>query len=170
MATNVGVLPVAGFQIDYADELEKITDFLSRYVPPPRAQRALPADDDEAAEEDDLADDINDLGVDDGDATEERSKAKYMKVLRRVANRQTAEVIIDLADLRKVSPCSWMCRAHPTDNSSRRTRRCCKTFSEIHADTFSCSAMPSTSSCLNPTPRWTTPRTCWISSCSKEGR
>jgi len=101
MATNVGVLPVAGIQIDYAEELEKISDFLSRYVPPPRARRDLPADDDEEAEED-LADDINDLGVDDDDERGQRSKAKYMKVLRRVANRQTAEVVIDLADLRKV--------------------------------------------------------------------
>ena len=31
-----------------------------------------------------------------------RSKAKYMKVIRKVANRQKSEVVVDLADLRKV--------------------------------------------------------------------
>ena len=108
MAANVGVLPVASIQIDYANELEKITDFLSRYVPPPRTRaRGLPADDDEEAEdeeaedeEDILADELEgmDVAADPG-----RSKAKYMKTLRRVANRRTAEVVVDLADLQKVS-------------------------------------------------------------------
>jgi hypothetical protein len=37
-----------------------------------------------------------------GSAVPGRSKAKYMRALRRVANRQTEEVVIDLADLRKV--------------------------------------------------------------------
>lgn len=43
---------------------------------------------------------MDDLSL--GGPREGRSKAKYMKVLRRVANRQTAEVIVDLADLKKV--------------------------------------------------------------------
>lgn len=105
MASTVGVLPVAGIQIDYEEETEKITEFLSTFVPPPRtARRDLVEDDDEEAEEDDLADDVADLDVDDDDEDgPPRSKAKYMKVLRRVANRQTTEVIVDLADLRKVS-------------------------------------------------------------------
>jgi DNA replication licensing factor MCM7 len=34
---------------------------------------------------------------------EERSKAKYMRVLRKVANRQSAAVIIDLNDVKEVS-------------------------------------------------------------------
>jgi DNA replication licensing factor MCM7 len=123
MATNVGVLPVAGIQIDYTEELEKISTFLSTFVPPPRARRDLPADDDEEAEED-LADEINDLDVDDNDEREERSKAKYMKVLRRVANRQTAEVVIDLADLRKVSRLV----VEVADDSSRTIHRCCTIF------------------------------------------
>ncbi|KAK4687318.1 DNA replication licensing factor MCM7, partial [Tremellales sp. Uapishka_1] len=97
----VGVLPVASIQINYEDELEKISDFLSSYVPAPRAHRRLPDDDDEEAEseeEEELADDLDDLAV-----GEERSKAKYMKVLRKVANRQTTEVVIDLGDLKKFS-------------------------------------------------------------------
>jgi DNA replication licensing factor MCM7 len=50
-----------------------------------------------------LADDLGDINVDDDDEdAPERSKAKYMKVLRKVANRQSAEVVIDLADLRRV--------------------------------------------------------------------
>jgi DNA replication licensing factor MCM7 len=43
-----------------------------------------------------------DLGGSQGANGERRSKAKYMKLLRKVANRQTAEVIVDLADLKKV--------------------------------------------------------------------
>lgn len=113
---SVGVLPVAGIQIDYEEETEKITEFLSRYVPPPRtARRDLPEDDDEEAEEEDLADDVADLDVD--DENNPRSKAKYMRVLRRVANRQTSEVIVDLADLRKVSP-----TLDPTHRSTPTTR------------------------------------------------
>ena len=111
MAAPVGVLPVASIQLDYAEELEKITQFLSTYVPPPRDPRAtLPANDDEEAE-DDLADDLDDMAFDaDGDEQGERSKAKYMRVLRKVANRQTAEVVVDLADLRKVGR-KWVSQA-----------------------------------------------------------
>jgi DNA replication licensing factor MCM7 len=85
----------------------KIEDFLTRFVPQPRHRgQPLPADDDEEAEDDgeDLADDLNDLDVDGEDGLPGRSKAKYMKVMRKVANRQTSEVVIDLADLRKVCP------------------------------------------------------------------
>jgi DNA replication licensing factor MCM7 len=105
MAATAGVLPVANFQIDYPAELDKITEFLSSYVPPPRApRRGLPSDDDEDAEEEDNEDDLED-GLDNlsVDGRVERSKAKYMKVLRKVANRQTSEVIVDLGDLIKVS-------------------------------------------------------------------
>lgn len=102
MAAPVGVLPVASIQLDYAEELEKITEFLSSYVPPPRDPRAaLPDNDDEEAE-DDLADAVDDMDMDGDSQDGERSKAKYMRVLRKVANRQTAEVVVDLADLRKV--------------------------------------------------------------------
>jgi len=73
---------------------------LTRYVPQLRQRRGLPADDDEDEE---LADDLDDLGVDGEDEAPGRSKAKYMKVLRNVANRQTTEVVVDLADLRKVN-------------------------------------------------------------------
>ena len=101
-----GVLPVANFNIDYNSEMERITDFLSRYVKerarPNRrrgqAEAEIPSDDDDAAE-DDLVENADDLDMDGGAS---RSKAKYMKVLRKVANRQTSEVVVDLADLKKV--------------------------------------------------------------------
>ncbi|KAL7421120.1 DNA replication licensing factor MCM7 [Cryptotrichosporon argae] len=101
-SSTVGVLPVASFEIDYADELGRIKDFLEKYVAPPRGARdarGLPADDDEDAE-DELPDDLSSLGLDE-DEGDRRSKAKYMRVLRKVANRQTAEVVVDLADLQK---------------------------------------------------------------------
>jgi DNA replication licensing factor MCM7 len=106
-APAIGVLPVASIAINYEDELAKIESFLTTYVPERRrnARRgaALPADDDEEAEdEDDMADEMDGMDVDEGEG-EGRSKAKYMRVLRKVANRQTAEVVIDLGDLRKVS-------------------------------------------------------------------
>ena len=84
---------------------------MTRYVPQPRPRRALPANDDEEAddEEEDLADDLDELDVDGDGEGPDRSKAKYMKVLRKVANRQTSEIIVDLADLRKVR-----CIAHPS--------------------------------------------------------
>jgi DNA replication licensing factor MCM7 len=46
-----------------------------------------------------LADAVDDLDVGEG-----RSKAKYMKILRKVANRQSAAVVIDLNDVKEVSP------------------------------------------------------------------
>jgi len=45
-----------------------------------------------------LADAVDDLDVN----GEERSKAKYMRVLRKVANRQSAAVVIDLNDVKEV--------------------------------------------------------------------
>jgi DNA replication licensing factor MCM7 len=114
-APAIGVLPVASIAINYEDELAKIESFLTTYVPDRRrnARRGapLPADDDEEAEdEDDVADEMDGMDVDDGEG-EGRSKAKYMRVLRKVANRQTAEVVIDLGDLRKVSESG---NDHPT--------------------------------------------------------
>lgn len=32
-----------------------------------------------------------------------RSKAKYMRIMRKVANRQTSEVVIDLKDIQQVN-------------------------------------------------------------------
>lgn len=69
------------------------------------SRRHLPDDDDQEAEDedeenaDDLADAVDDLDVN----GEERSKAKYMRVLRKVANRQSAAVVIDLNDVKEVS-------------------------------------------------------------------
>jgi DNA replication licensing factor MCM7 len=61
-------------------------------------------DDDEAEDDEDdaesLADGMSEVDMD--GAREGRSKAKYMKVLRKVANRQTTEVVVDLGDLKKV--------------------------------------------------------------------
>ena len=47
-----------------------------------------------------MAADVGDMDM--GGEGEGRSKAKYMKLLRRIANRQTTEVVIDLSDLKKV--------------------------------------------------------------------
>ncbi len=49
-----------------------------------------------------MADGLDGMAVDGDREVPGRSKAKYMKVLRKVANRQTSEVVVDLADLRKV--------------------------------------------------------------------
>ena len=72
-------------------------------------RRQIPDDDDQEAEEDDeedadaLADAVDDLDVN----GEERSKAKYMRVLRKVANRQSAAVVVDLNDVQEVSDLIW---------------------------------------------------------------
>ncbi|WWD21313.1 hypothetical protein CI109_105797 [Kwoniella shandongensis] len=130
-SANVGVLPVASIQINYDEELEKIQEFLTTYVPPPRsARRTLPSDDDEEAEDEDedegdLADDLSDLDVDEGERRH-REKAKYMRVLRKVANRQTAEVVVDLADLKKFSNDQSLLH-----NISRNTRRYIQLFCEV---------------------------------------
>lgn len=93
--------------MDYPEELTKIEDFLTRFVPDTsRRNRQLPDDDDEEAEEEDLANDLDELDVDEDDDApggERRSKAKYMKVLRRIANRRSAAVTIDLNDVKEVS-------------------------------------------------------------------
>ncbi|ORY33036.1 MCM2/3/5 family-domain-containing protein [Naematelia encephala] len=128
MAANVGVLPVASIQINYEDELSKITDFLSTYASQPRRRTALPVDDDEEAEEDeeeeDLADEVDDMDLQDGNRAG-RSKAKYMKILRKVANRRTAEVVVDLADLRRYSNDNSLLH-----NIMRNTRRYIQLFAE----------------------------------------
>lgn len=87
----------------------QINDFLSSYVPQARnrnrnarRQQQAADDDDEAESEEDLADDLDDMNVDGDGARDGRSKAKYMRLLRKVANRQTTEVVIDLSDLKKV--------------------------------------------------------------------
>ena len=92
-------------QINYPEELARIEDFLTRFVADSSSRRRqLPDDDDQEAEEEDqedadmLADAVDDLDVN----GEERSKAKYMRVLRKVANRQSAAVIIDLNDVKEV--------------------------------------------------------------------
>lgn len=94
-------------QIDYAEELVKIEDFLTRFVSDRSSRRRDPNDDEEEGEEsadeddeDEVADGLDDLDVGEGSG---RSKAKYMKVLRKVANRQSAAVTIDLNDVKEVS-------------------------------------------------------------------
>ncbi|EIW66034.1 hypothetical protein TREMEDRAFT_35470, partial [Tremella mesenterica DSM 1558] len=67
-----------------------------------------------------------DLDVDDVDGREGRSKAKYMKVLRKVANRQLAEVTVDLSDLRKFDNDTSL-----LNNITRNTRRYINLFSEV---------------------------------------
>jgi DNA replication licensing factor MCM7 len=79
---------------------------LTRFVSDRSSRRRDPNDDEEGAEsaeeddEDDLTDGLDDLDVGEGSG---RSKAKYMKVLRKVANRQSAAVTIDLNDVKEVS-------------------------------------------------------------------
>jgi DNA replication licensing factor MCM7 len=95
-------------QVDYPEELTKIEDFLTRFVATPTRRNGhgnLPAnDDDEAEEEEDLADEVDGMDMDDNDDENPgKSKAKYMKVLRRVANRRSASVTIDLNDIKEVS-------------------------------------------------------------------
>lgn len=69
---------------------------MSSYVPAPRTERNLPADDDEEAEdeeeeEDDLADGLDDMDVDEDGPR--RSKAKYMRIL--VSSRKVLERMAD---------------------------------------------------------------------------
>jgi DNA replication licensing factor MCM7 len=79
---------------------------LTRFVSDRSSRRRDPNDDEEGEEsaeeddEDDLTDGLDDLDVGEGSG---RSKAKYMKVLRKVANRQSAAVTIDLNDVKEVS-------------------------------------------------------------------
>lgn len=89
------------------DSVVQINDFLSSYIPQPRDRRNARhrqqlADDDAAAESDeDIADAVDEMDMRDGTG-DRRIKAKYLRVLRKVANRQTTEVVIDLSDLKKV--------------------------------------------------------------------
>jgi hypothetical protein len=186
MATTSGVLPVAAidvsylflarqradFQINYPEELARIEDFLTRFVADSSARRRqLPDDDDQEAEEedeenaDDLADAVDDLDVN----GEERSKAKYMKVLRKVANRQSAAVIIDLNDVKEVSdPRQYMMIGRLTC-STPMTRRFLSILLEIHDDISSFSPRLSIGSCLNLITRLTIPPMFWMSLWIVEG-
>ncbi|RSH95139.1 Mcm2-7 hexameric complex component [Saitozyma podzolica] len=112
-APAIGVLPVASIAINYEDELAKIESFLTTYVPERRrnARRgaALPADDDEEAEDvDDMADEMDGMDVDE-----------------REGRGGTAEVVIDLGDLRKFSNDTTLLH-----NIVRNTRRYVGLFSE----------------------------------------
>lgn len=69
----------------------------------------MPADDDAQAEEnaesedeDELEEGLDEMDMDD-DARARRPKAKYMKIFVKVANRKLQDVVIDLADLQRVS-------------------------------------------------------------------
>lgn len=91
-------------------------------MPQRRSRHAIP-DDDDAEAEDDSADEIEDLDdLDlDNDENQGRSKAKYMRIMRKVANRQTTEVVIDLNDLQSVRPS----RVKRLTSSSQMTAHCC---------------------------------------------
>ncbi|EAL19989.1 hypothetical protein CNBF3160 [Cryptococcus deneoformans B-3501A] len=125
MATNdagASVMPVANVQINYEEESAKIEDFLARYVAGPRPRRdqsALPADDDSAAEdasedEDDLADGMGGLNVQGAG----RTKFKYLRMLREVANRRREDIVIDLKDLKRHS--NDLSLLHNIQNNTRR--------------------------------------------------
>jgi hypothetical protein len=175
---------LSGIIRNHADSPKaKIESFLTTYVPQRPARQWIPSDDDEDAEGD-LADEMDgmDVGGDGSDGEgqgEERSKAKYIRVLRKVANRQTAEVVVDLADLRKVSPDGSHCATwHPGRRrcseivdtpSGAMIRPSCTTSYATRGAMSPCSARPSTSSCPNLTARRTLRTTYWTSSCSKGG-
>ncbi|WVQ81309.1 hypothetical protein IAT38_003432 [Cryptococcus sp. DSM 104549] len=132
-AAGASTLPVANINVNYEEELTKIEDFLTHFVPPPRSRprgkAQFPADDDDEAEdtsedEESLADDMGGLGV--GEEGNRREKVKYMRVLKQVANRKTAEVVIDLKDL----------KLHNNDHSlvnniQNNTRRYIQLFSDV---------------------------------------
>lgn len=146
-----------------ADGPVQINDFLSTYKTEERTRNArhrqqAADDDDEAESEDDLADDVNDMNM--GGPGEQRSKIKYMKLLRKVANRQTTEVVIDLSDLKRVSLkagvglTSSSLRILPYSTISLTTR----------VDTSRSFAKPLTRFCPSPMWSWSTLLgTCWIS-------
>ena len=106
-----------------------------------------------------MADAVDDLDVN----GEQRSKAKYMKVLRKVANRQSAAVVVDLNDVKEVSLCIEMPSATLT-SSTPTTLLYWSTSREILDDISSFSQRLSTRLCLNPTMRWTILPTFWMSS------
>lgn len=105
---------------------EKISDFLTRFVAVPRRGRPIPANDDDAAEEssDEEIDDFADLDLE--DEAEGRSKAKYMKIMRKVANRQTTEVVVDLNDLQQFDEDRSL-----LTNILNNTRRYVQLFAEV---------------------------------------
>ncbi|KAG7563153.1 hypothetical protein FFLO_01461 [Filobasidium floriforme] len=102
-------LPTANIGVNYTEELAAITTFLSKYVKPQAQAGAIPRDDDDEAEDDvesedeDLLDDMEDMNVEGQDGGR-RTKAKYMKMFTKVANRQLNDVVIDLGDLQRYDP------------------------------------------------------------------
>jgi len=153
-------------QINYPEELNRIEDFLTRFVADSSARRRqLPDDDDQEAEDEDqedadmLADAVDDLDVN----GEERSKAKYMRVLRKVANRQSAAVVIDLNDVKEVSHHLLVGRGERGLTSSTPTTRLfLSILREIHDDISSSSQRLSTRLCLNLITRLIIPPMYWM--------
>ncbi|OCF40398.1 minichromosome maintenance protein 7 (cell division control protein 47) [Kwoniella heveanensis CBS 569] len=145
---TAAVLPVASINVNYEEETERIKEFLTTYVAPARSHRRPvnghghgqgqghgdDNDDDEEFESeheradgesdgDDLADGLSDLDV---RGEERREKAKYMKVLKKVANRRTEKVVIDLADLKNFSNDTTLLH-----NITRNTRRYIQLFADV---------------------------------------
>ena len=89
-SSSLAHLTFPSFQVDYEAELTEIKEFLQHYVKPARgdARHDLPRDDDAQAEEDaesndeeDLADGLGGMDMDeDEEARARRPKAKYMKM------------------------------------------------------------------------------------------
>lgn len=90
-----------------ANDLAKITDFVTNFASTRRRRgqdASLPANDDAAAEDESDDDDESlDEHMDSLDVDDSRSKSKYMRIMRKVANRQTTKVVIDLNDLQEYS-------------------------------------------------------------------
>ncbi|EJT53102.1 hypothetical protein A1Q1_00109 [Trichosporon asahii var. asahii CBS 2479] len=128
MSATVGVLPVASIPVNYEEETQKITDFLTRFVAEPRRGRAIPEDDDDGAEEssDEEIEDFASLDLEDEGEGEGRSKAKYMRIMRKVANRQTTEVVVDLNDLQQFDQDRSL-----LTNIMNNTRRYVQLFAEV---------------------------------------
>ena len=104
-----------------------------------------------------MADAVDDLDVN----GEQRSKAKYMKVLRKVANRQSAAVVIDLNDVKEVSLCiKWP--STTLTSSTPTTLLYWSTLRETLGDISSFSQRLSTRLCLNPIMRWTILPMSWM--------
>ncbi|GMK55623.1 hypothetical protein CspeluHIS016_0206790 [Cutaneotrichosporon spelunceum] len=125
MATqSVGVLPVAAIEINYDEEIKKISDFLTKFVSELRSANSgvIPSNDDDAAEPE--SDD--DLGMMDELHMDEYQSPKYMRTMRKVANRQTTEVVIDLQDLRNFSTDHSLLH-----NILGNTRRYIQLFSDV---------------------------------------
>jgi hypothetical protein len=106
---------------------ESINEFLSTYIAQDRSrtrnarqrhQAGNATANDESEEEDALVDDMDDMEMEGDEGRPSRTKTKYMKLLRKVANRQTTEVVIDLSDLKKVGLSSR--KEPPLIRSSRK--------------------------------------------------